>query len=159
MLRRFLLLLVLALPVSGFSAEIEARPLRGLKRVYVLIENLSPEATAAGLSQDALRTNVELRLRRMGIQVVPKGTKGAGYVYLQLNFMEIERDTTYAYGGLLSMNEAATLVRNKEWEPAVITWSTGQIGFAGRNRLSEGIGNMLDAMLNAFENDWLAVNR
>src|SRR5215831_13336981 len=41
--------------------------LQGLPGVYVLIEHISPEARADGLSKEAIRTAVELILRASGI--------------------------------------------------------------------------------------------
>jgi hypothetical protein len=44
--------------------------LRGISSVWVLIESLGPEEENIGLAGDAVRTDVELRLRSAGLQVI-----------------------------------------------------------------------------------------
>ncbi|MDF0666788.1 MAG: hypothetical protein P0119_12055 [Nitrospira sp.] len=44
--------------------------LRGISGVGVVVEDISPDASADSLSQDAIRTAVELILRSKGIRVL-----------------------------------------------------------------------------------------
>ena len=66
-------LLVLGVLVVFPSAALAQQPdvLAGLGSVKVLVEGLSQAARDVGLSEEGLKTAVELRLRQSGIRDVP----------------------------------------------------------------------------------------
>lgn len=70
----------------GFAAD--NRPLKGLSRVWVLVESLHPDLQNAGLTQEHLRQDIELRLRDAGINVVSgKTSPGEPFLYLELSLL------------------------------------------------------------------------
>ncbi len=84
-LKRFAtaVLLLVLLPSAFRKAEnLDRRTLKGLKKLQVVIESLDPEAQRAGLSQDQLKTDVELRLRRAHLPVVDSLLDASLYVNL-----------------------------------------------------------------------------
>src|SRR5262249_35149099 len=61
--------------------------LKGLTAVYVLVEDIGD--TGGRLTRETLTTDVQLRLRQLGIKVLDKSVPDAGALYLNVN---IERD-------------------------------------------------------------------
>ncbi len=59
-----------AYPVKGQLPDLDAKTLRGLKAISVLIESFDSEATQAGLDKNMIQTDVELRLRKAGVRVI-----------------------------------------------------------------------------------------
>jgi len=62
-------ILVLSAAASAQSNVAARQSLEGLKRIRVVVEDLSAAGEAAGLQKDAIQTDVELRLRKAGIAV------------------------------------------------------------------------------------------
>ena len=72
--RRLVLLITtvgLALPLAAAERDVRQRSLTGIEEVYVNIEDLNDTAKELGLTRDTLRTDVESRLRSVGIRVTP----------------------------------------------------------------------------------------
>src|SRR5689334_22179449 len=118
MLKRVALLSALVLATPTFAGWGGPSVLKGLRRSNVLIEKLEPDSLEVGLTVDRLRTLVELRLRRMGVQVVP-GNGGPG-VYLQVTGI-LGSNGLFSYGLELEVMELATVQRTKRTE-GVIVW-------------------------------------
>ena len=80
---------------NAYAQDIEQtrNTLRGLSGVYVMPENpLEEDAIRGGLSQDNIRTEVELKLRLAGIRVLSKEEweqeLGRPYLYVRLNVLK-----------------------------------------------------------------------
>ena len=73
---RYVLQLIVVALVWGNMEVVQAldtgsrASLRGISEVAVIVEEISPDASADGLSQDAIRTAAELILRSKGIRVL-----------------------------------------------------------------------------------------
>ena len=105
------LLVVVALALvtpDGLQAQ---RPdlLAGLDSIRVAVEPLSPAGQNAGLSEEALKSAVELRLRETGIPVSADGT---GILYVDLNVVAVADSDGYAFSQRLTLNEMVFLVRH-----------------------------------------------
>jgi hypothetical protein len=140
--------------------EVDARPLKGLKRVFVLVEALDNDAAAAGIAPEWVQQTVELRLRRIGLQVVSREEKGTlllPYIYVKWNFIQPEKGL-FAYDLEMSLNEGARLSRNKLFHPGVASWTSSHIGSAGLHTVAASVGRMLNNALDAFENSYLIAN-
>jgi len=70
-------------------AEEQRDTLVGLQGVFVIFEELSPEASRYGLTKQALQNDTELRLRRNGIRVLSEKevltTPGGPMLYINVN--------------------------------------------------------------------------
>ncbi len=95
--------------------------LKGISEVAVVVEDIGPDASADGLSQDAIRAAAELILRSKGIKVLTNVERtrlgSAPYLYINVNTLKEELGL-YAYAvnvdlkqvvGLLSIKNAASL--------------------------------------------------
>jgi len=86
-LMNLMVLILLCENVHAQDIEQTRNALRGLSGVYVMPENpLEEEAIRGGLSQDAIRTEVELKLRQAGIRVLSREEweQAPGKPYLQV---------------------------------------------------------------------------
>ena len=75
----------------------ERASLEGLPGVEVVIEKINPDAQADGLSEEAIRTAVELILRSNGIRVLTQSefmtTPSGPYLYVMVNSMKFNTGT------------------------------------------------------------------
>ena len=146
--------------VAGVHAagEYERETLRGLPGVDVLIEDLDPDATAAGLSRDAIQADVELILRSSGIQVVPLGRVPVG-PYLYLNVITVKNGLgVYAYSVSLELNQKVEVLSGTRKQVYAATWSKRTIGSVGRDNLHTIVSDNVAPLVKRFANDFLAVN-
>jgi hypothetical protein len=158
----FALLLVCALHghVFGDDSEFTRRSLVGLLGVAVVIEPIEPEFEQAGLAASTLATDVELRLRQLGIHVLfgaERGnTPGQPYLYVNVNLL---RDPVglVAYSVRVELSQRTRLVRDTKIDIWAPTWSTASIGTVGFSKLSEVRGAVRD-LVDRFANAYLAEN-
>jgi len=159
----FALLLVGALGGQAFGddSEFTRRSLVGLLGVAVVIEPIEPEFEQAGLTASTLATDVELRLRQLGIHVLvgaERGnTPGQPYLYTVVNLL---RDLVgpVAYSVRVELSQRTRLVRDTKIDVWAPTWSTASIGILDFSRLPEVRGAVRD-LVDKFANAYLAENR
>ncbi|MGO9641717.1 MAG: hypothetical protein ACLP1Y_10475 [Candidatus Acidiferrales bacterium] len=137
------------------TAPSDTSTLKGIRTVYVLIEDLPDGAKVLGLSGDAIQTDVELRLRLAGIHVVTQeeGLKlpGAPHLYVNVNLTDDAR----ALGIDVQLAQNVLLERNSLFVPSAATWSKG---FTGENPTAQIIRDRIKDLVDMFLNDWLSVN-
>lgn len=151
------LLVLLLLPGISHALTLKQKPLVGLKGVQVLVESLEPEAERLGLTNNQIKTDVELLLRKAGIRVLTQeemeNTSGMPYLYVNVN--------TSIGGGLIAYNisvelsEFVTLANGLQ--AFGVIWDTGRIGTVLTNnirQIRDSIGDEVDN----FINDYLAAN-
>jgi hypothetical protein len=131
--------------------------LRGLRVVRVVIEGLPDPAKSVGVTENELRTKVELALRRMGMTVLDDEKSSAPYVYIQVSVIASRVSPVNAVSVNLLVRERAQLLRNR----AVLmgaTYFNGWTGLSGTTVLKESIYENVTSVLESFENDWRAAN-
>ena len=108
---RSFLFVVVALTLVAPDGIQAQRPdlLAGLDSIRVAVEPLSPTGQNAGLSQESLKTAVEMRLRETGIPVSQDGTS---LLYVDLNVIAMADSDGYAFSQRLTLNEMVFLVRH-----------------------------------------------
>jgi hypothetical protein len=142
-------------PSVQAQAHHDVKTLKGIRAVWVLVENFSDGAKVLGLSKETTKTDVELKLRLAGMRVVTEeeGFKlpGGPYVYVVVNLT----DTASAASVDISLNQDAKLESNDEIVTGVDTWSRGVvIAHPGLQGIRDSIKDLVDTFLN----DWLSVN-
>ena len=79
-----------------------ADTLRGLPGVEVIVDSLQPELERGGLTNAALRADVEARLRKGGITIYPSQvanpSPAKAYLYISLNALTLPESAGYALG-------------------------------------------------------------
>jgi len=128
--------------------------LQGITAVAVVVESLDDDAKKIGLTEEAIRTDVELKLRLAGMRIVTQDDlltlPGAPYLYVSVTVLPPE-------AGCISveLNQSAVLRRNGESAFGVTTWSVGSVRV---NPSAQGIRNAIKDEVDTFLNAWLSVN-
>lgn len=152
--------LVLVLVAPARAAEMQRETLRGLEAVLVVV-SLDEGAKEAGLSEDVIKTAVELSLRKHGVPVFEKElrpdelqTDATARLMVRVWATKLNGDPSFAYKISVELLQLAALKRDGLlFLPP--TWAKGTIIVIGqRSTMREWINDAVDK----FANDWLAVN-
>lgn len=138
---------------TGAQDENERDYLIDLREVNVFVDDLAPDAEAAGLSRDGLEAAVEARLREQG---VPLGrSQLAGDLYIRL---ATHRSATglYAYFARVSLQQLVTIEGNQE-RAFVDTWDLDALGAVGEANLPQ-VQQVVLQIVDAFIDDYFSVN-
>jgi hypothetical protein len=142
--------------------EVQRNSLKGILGLRVLVEHLPADIEQHGLTTDAIKTDVELRLRRSGIQVFsaypddPSPAKAVVYVNVA-----IKQES----GTLKGLYAASITVELQQWlrsqvsglETPGATWERGSVLTIGQNnlrQLRDSVNDKVDELIN----DYLAAN-
>lgn len=138
----------------------ERESLRGLPGVGVVIETIKPDAQKDGLSEDSIRTGVELILRSSGIRVLTQSevlvTPPVPLLYVNVTTQKSELGL-YAYSVQVRLTQKVSLVHRPMHEVWASTWQTGEIGLVGTQRIG-GIVTTIESDIKQFANDFLTAN-
>lgn len=140
------------------AGEAEIPVLRGLKEVFVDVEDLDFRVERVGLSTDHLRTDAELKLKRAGIKVLSEKVSMRTPEIPQLYIMVKVLGTSsgdYAAHIRLELRETVSLVRNADTEVFTSTWATGRFGVT--QSLSD-VRKQEQALLDKFITEYMAAN-
>ncbi|MCU0594337.1 MAG: hypothetical protein MUC98_02580 [Desulfobacterota bacterium] len=131
--------------------------LKGLSGVFVMPETpLEPDAVAGGLSHDAIRTDVELKLHQAGIRVLSgdEWEKTPGKPYLQVWPRVLKGGVLggYIYHITVEFKQHVSLVRTADIKVFAATWSTEHMGYTPdlkdiRERMKERVDKFIEAYL------------
>jgi hypothetical protein len=147
-----LYLLTVPLTVRALDADGTRATLKGVTTVMVAIENLAKEYPP-GLTQDQLRTDVELKLRQSGITVAAESSEA---LYVQVSSFKVTNTSgTYVYYIAVEFQQLVTLKRRPAVFAFVSTWDTHYFGI---DDSAAGIRNMVADLINRFLNAYLSVN-
>ena len=142
----------LAAPVSA-QDEVERENLTDIREINVFIEDLAPDAEAAGLRRELLEVVVERQLQEAG---VPLGnSRQAADLYVNVATFQ---GTTglYAYCVRVSVQQLVTIEGN-QMRALVDTWDLASVGTVGAGNLPD-VRNVEEQIVDAFTGDYLAVN-
>ena len=130
--------------------------LKGLpEEISVIIEKIQSDAQADGLSQDAIRTAVEVILRSSGLRVVP-----AAEAFLTVNVGTIKEASMPLYSCSVRVTlyqQVRFMHRPQDETYYASTWNSGSVAYFSPSRISEVV-NIVEGHVKEFANDFLAVN-
>jgi hypothetical protein len=152
------IILVVLIVICGnayaIDSEIARNSLRGLNGINVSIENIREEIVKLGLTEDSIRTDVELKLRLSGIRVLSteEWVKEPGNPYLYVYVHVVRgKEAVYIYNISVEMIQDVTLVRSPSVRCMGETWKTGFLGLALELRqIREAIKDPIDEFINAY---------
>jgi hypothetical protein len=129
--------------------------LKGISAILVIVETLPDGAKGLGLTEETIRTDVELKLRLAGMRAVTENEvfklPGNPALYIRVTVT----DSGEAAFIDLQLYQNVVLERNGQSALAVTTWSTGTL-LSGPS--SQGVRNITKDLTNIFLNAWLSVN-
>jgi hypothetical protein len=156
----FPLLLVLSTCALAQDAHDEAvKSLRGLSGVHVEVEDLHDNARAVGLTEDKIRADVELSLRRAGVTVLSRdealNQSGAPYLYVNVN--TVPKGRSYGFSMSVEFVQVIKLDRDPSISLFATTWSKASVGVV-RAKKSATIRKNLSGLVKVFLDDYLTAN-
>jgi len=137
----------------------EVNSLRGLKGVHVLVAKLPPDFEG-NLTREQIQTDVELKLRLVGIKVVSEKEQFSmpGRPYLYVTVCGVKTFTEgVAWQIDIQLSQDVYLERDPKISVDATTWSVGRGGFLGKMKIEE-IRNEVKDLVDQFINDYLSVN-
>ena len=140
-------------PGRALQPDIERENLTNLREVNVVVEDLSEDAEAAGLTRRGLLAAVEQQLETRG---VPQGSSRQG-ADLYINVSTHEGSTgLYAYYARVSVQQLATIEGN-QLRSLVDTWARASLGAVGSGNLPQ-VEQVVMQLVDLFCDDYFEVN-
>jgi hypothetical protein len=147
-------------PAFAQDDEINRQTLNGIRGVHVVIECLKPEIRGDELSEDWLRAETELRLRRAGIKVLSarenQMTPGRPSMYVSVSIVKYRYLPAYVYTCTVELLQDVYLVRAFKIRTGAVTWSVNTTGIAPK---LEGIRNSTGELVDYFIAAYSSANR
>jgi hypothetical protein len=135
--------------------------LRGLKKLLVAVEiqkSVSEDFKKVGLTEDRIRTGVELKLQEAKIDVV----------YMDLSpdtpILHVEVDgssrnsKTFSFLIEVELWQKSFLKRDPKVEVVAGTWSTGVFGSGSASNIATDIMGLINGIMDTFVKAYLSVN-
>lgn len=154
---------LVALSTSGNSSSIahamdsklSRSTLIGLQRVGVLVDSVGPNIAEKGINVSQIKTDVELKLRTVGIEVFSNkdellSEKGHPFIYVNINCLPEIGSDLYAYSARVELVQGAFLERNNLILAPTTTWSSSYLGIMKISGIRNNINNLMDRFLNAY---------
>jgi hypothetical protein len=82
--RLALVFITILSPVPGQLSD-KVQSLKGIPPFAVLVESLNEHAKTIGMTEQAIKTTVELRLRTLGVPVTSHASRDTPYLYVNVN--------------------------------------------------------------------------
>ena len=161
-------MVVLALSVVPVFAVLAQEPatqratLAGLTGVELVVEELNLGVEQDGLTRSTLRSDVELKLRQAGIQVLSPterlATPGSPYLYLRVSTVK-NRVSIYGYHIAIELRQLVRLTRDSGVTSWAATWQSGGIvGTIGADKLSTTVRENVQEEVDTFLGAYVAAN-
>jgi hypothetical protein len=150
--------LALVPPAVAAGKSFERDSLRGIRAISVVVDS-PPKLDGFPLETAALKTQVELELRKAGIRV-----DDTALTLLAVNVTAIEirlgegAPRGWAVDIDVHFNQVMTLLRSPEVLVPAATWTTGGVAVWSRDMDGRGAKDMVIAYVDQFANDFLAAN-
>ncbi len=140
-----------------------SRPsLKGLKKLVVVvqIENpVSDDFKRAGLTEERIRTGIELKLREAKIDVVYIENLPSDIPILHVEVNGSKRDgKTFSFLIEVELWQKSFLKRDPKIETMAATWSTGAFGLGLASSIADNIMGWINGAMDAFLKAFLAAN-
>lgn len=153
-------LLTLSSIAMAYDSRVARESFRGLKGVYVFLENLDPQIEKDGLTKDSIRRDVELMLRNAKIKTLSKAewfeVTGSPYLYVNANVLKLPKTKEYIYSVNIALKQNVYPVREPIEILGAATWSVG--GIIGIAPSLDKIRASIKEQVDKFIKIYLAVN-
>jgi hypothetical protein len=140
--------------------------LKGLKGVYVVVEELQPGILKydkyiekSGLGREALKNDVETRLKEAGIRVLSwdevMKMSGRPALYINVNTHENEK-YWFGYDDRVELRQVVSLVANPNLKVMVSTWSvniTGVVNIGQLHIIKEDVKILVNRFIRAYQSE------
>jgi hypothetical protein len=141
----------------AIDSEQTRESLRGIKGVRVVVEDVSADAVRDGLTRDQIQTDVELRLRKAGINVVNNTPAARAILSIYAHLLKANGNLGYIYNCDVHLAQLVTANANGVSVVAT-TWSTGMLGGVESSNMPRTIRDNIGDLVDDFLNAYLSVN-
>jgi hypothetical protein len=159
----FLSFLISASVVFAIGDDRYSRPsLKGLKKLSVVVQiekRVSEDFKRVGLTEDRIRTGVELKLREAKIDVVyiENLPSDIPILHVEVNG-STKNDKTFSFLIQVELWQKSFLKRDPKVEVIAATWSTGVFGSGLASNIANDIMGLMNSMTDTFVKAYLSVN-
>jgi len=142
----------------GLAQDLPANraAVRGIDGVLVAVEPLDPESKAQGLTEDLLRTEVELQLLQAGLRVRTRGEfdslREKALLYVRVSCMK--NASCFGYTVSLGLRQEVVLVRDPGLSLLAETWSIGGVGAIQADNMKEAATEAVRKYVDRFLSAW-----
>jgi hypothetical protein len=149
---------------AGASGELTDKQLSlaGIDTLYVFVQGLTEGAEKTGLTTEQIQTEVEDKLKQMGVRIVSEeeGLKIAGspVLYVNISVHKRTRTAAFVYHVDVGVLQRVTLVREPRIRPMSITWNKGQLGYCPSIGLAKSLRETVGYLMDRFQEDYQAAN-
>ena len=161
-------IVVLSLLLSASTAvaigdDKYSRPsLKGLKKLAVVVQiqsSVSDDFKRAGLTEERIRTGIELKLREAKIDVVYIENLPSDTPILHVEVNGSKKDgKTFSFLIEVELWQKSSLKRDPKIEIMAATWSTGVFGLGLASSIADNIMGWINEAMDAFVKAFLSVN-
>jgi inhibitor of cysteine peptidase len=149
--------------IIAWGNEVERSSLSGLTGISVIVEEVSEPVEKAGLTQNQLKNDVELRLRQAGIYVLSmeESLKNLGHHGLHVYVICIPSsdNSMFAISVQVKFCQDVYLARDPKIGCIAATWSAPVLtGFSDKSGLRNLVHKYLSDCIDEFINDYLEAN-
>jgi hypothetical protein len=157
------LVMLLLLPGVSFGLTDNQEGLRDIKGVFIY-SSVSPELEQLGLTQDQIKTDIELELRKFGVRILTKKlpepkleefNKTPQPSRLIVTLIVLVRQNICFFSVITEVRE--TVFRGNGFAADGSIWRDGGIGITDINNMRK-IRNVVNDEIDKFINDYLAAN-
>lgn len=141
-------------PTAIFEA-IKRASLQGIESVEVIVVATEAEVRCPDLPDAQVRTDVEDRLQRAGIQIGP-GSKA--YLFVSVVSVPALEDVFYAFAVSVDLQQLVRLSRDMRILTFGTTWHLAGLGVASSSKMPEYPRQLLADIVDRFINDHLEQN-
>ncbi|HXX35802.1 MAG TPA: hypothetical protein VEM15_15135 [Thermodesulfobacteriota bacterium] len=140
-----------------------SRPsLKGLRKLSVVVQiekPVSEDFRKAGLTEDRIRTGVELKLQEAKIDVVYVESLSSDTPILHVEIDGSKKtDKTFSFLIEIELWQKSFLKRDPKAEVIAGTWSTGVFGLASAPTIATDMIRLINSMMDVFTKAYLSVN-
>ncbi len=142
-------------PALLAASEHQTASLRGIRSMSVVVEEIKPGIS--GLTEKAIQTDVELKLRMTGVKV---DSSAKTYLYVQVTWLSTHmggRHVGYGYYVQVKFEQGVTALETG-WQGIASTWGSGSIGSSPTEGAGRRIRRTVKENVDEFLNDYLSVN-
>jgi hypothetical protein len=159
----FLTLFVSASTVLAIGDDKYSRPsLKGLKKLSVVVQiekPVSDDFKKVGLTEERIRTGIELKLREAKIDVVYAETLPSvtPIFHVEVNGSK-KNDKTFSFLIEVELWQKSILKRDPQIEVIAATWSAGVFGLGSASNIANDIMGLINEMMDTFVKAYSSVN-
>jgi hypothetical protein len=146
-----------AATVAASDSADERASLAALSKISLVVEDLSPAVTRAGLTTAALQADVEGRLKKAG---VPLTLDADAYLYVHVTVADPGPSLPLPYFVDVSLMQEVTLPRGVKTRTPIQapTWNLNRLGLASATALRASITDRVDEYVDQFIRAYQSVN-